>query len=579
MIDFAEIERLDFAASDSLSKLDSLLGEVAGYAETRSSAEIANILETKKKANPSLEKSLDPYIARFRALALPLLTDTHVAAVLGQVASIVADERVSLYERLRARLLVLPESRRAVFSQNALEQLRKSEQKLGPSTVAAWVRAFERVGGPKDTKQFFNLPEFKQLDDQTDHAVRHFVHVVTLLTETGAGSEPPAKTIIARAIRPAATPPKPPDNLPIAPSPSSSPSGRGRAVPAIPQPLASVPDRGPGLAAVMARLHQTSAASTEPSAVAHLTPEDHQEIAEHAERLSGLAVEPNVHAIVPEAVQNIINKAGLKFADEHLEQRFASIITSRLKGIRRPAEAVELLTRAIKIGGLGYDQALADRIINEANAVAERFHDRGEVKKIAEEQKLVNAPPMPLPPKVPEAPPPVYASTQPPATSPGLPPPFRPAIIGAPAAVRINEPPSPVALPPLPTAALRPVVSDRPQVSDIRGTSRLVGPVEELHNMTLVDYRRLGQTAVQCVRRVYEKIQRLGLESFSKKAEGIRAWRESEVYRLYLNIGQESLLANKAIRQIVGDRQTAGKPTLSEEEFMLVADLNKKLRF
>lgn len=131
----------------------------------------------------------------------------------------------------------------------------------------------------------------------------------------------------------------------------------------------------------------------------------------------------------------------------------------------------------------------------------------------------------------------------------------------------------------MPTAALRSAIADRPTVSDIRGTSRLVGPTEELRSMSLTDYRRLGPDAVSCVRRVYEKIQRLGKESFTKKAEGIRAWRESVVHQLYVAIGQESLLSGKSIREVIAAYQQSGQPTLTEEEFTYVADLNKKLRF
>lgn len=97
--------------------------------------------------------------------------------------------------------------------------------------------------------------------------------------------------------------------------------------------------------------------------------------------------------------------------------------------------------------------------------------------------------------------------------------------------------------------------------------------------MTLADFRRLGTDTVSSVRRVYEKIQRLGQESFTKKAEGIRAWRESETYQLYLAMGRESLLSSKSIVEVMRGQQAAGQPALSEDEFMLVADLNRKLRF
>ncbi len=97
--------------------------------------------------------------------------------------------------------------------------------------------------------------------------------------------------------------------------------------------------------------------------------------------------------------------------------------------------------------------------------------------------------------------------------------------------------------------------------------------------MTVADFRRYGPDPVACIRRVYEKIQRLGQESFTKRAGGISAWRQSDVYRLYISMGQESLLSSKPIRDIIIARQGTGQAALTEQEFMLVADLNRKLRF
>lgn len=131
----------------------------------------------------------------------------------------------------------------------------------------------------------------------------------------------------------------------------------------------------------------------------------------------------------------------------------------------------------------------------------------------------------------------------------------------------------------MPTAALRTAESERPWVADIKGLPRLTGPIEELKTMNVTDFRRLGPDPTASVRRVYDKIQRLGKESFTKKAEGIRAWRESDVYQLYVAMGQESLLTAKTIRDVIVSRQQGGQPSLSEQEFVLIADLNRKLRF
>jgi hypothetical protein len=96
--------------------------------------------------------------------------------------------------------------------------------------------------------------------------------------------------------------------------------------------------------------------------------------------------------------------------------------------------------------------------------------------------------------------------------------------------------------------------------------------------MSIIDFKRLGPDAVSSIRRVYEKIQRLGNESFTKRAEGIRAWRDSEIYRVYVDIGNEGLAKGKSVNDVIQSRQQQGLPTLTLEEFSLIADLHKKLR-
>ena len=97
--------------------------------------------------------------------------------------------------------------------------------------------------------------------------------------------------------------------------------------------------------------------------------------------------------------------------------------------------------------------------------------------------------------------------------------------------------------------------------------------------MTLTDYRRLGEDPIACIRRLYDKIQQLGKESFTRRAEGIKAWRESETYRLYVTMGQESLLSGKTVGDVIANRQQLGQPALAEQEYTLIADLNRKLRY
>ncbi len=125
----------------------------------------------------------------------------------------------------------------------------------------------------------------------------------------------------------------------------------------------------------------------------------------------------------------------------------------------------------------------------------------------------------------------------------------------------------------------RPTSTDRPKIEDIRTKTRVLGPVEELREMRLEDFRQLGTARASSVQKVYDKLELLREDSFSKYADGIKAWRDSAVNRLYLKMGGASMEKSKGIREIIEELSAAGQPYLSESEFNSVADLNKKIRF
>ena len=66
-------------------------------------------------------------------------------------------------------------------------------------------------------------------------------------------------------------------------------------------------------------------------------------------------------------------------------------------------------------------------------------------------------------------------------------------------------------------------------------------------------------------------------ESFVKKIQGIKAWQDSEISRLYVSLGEASLEEKKPITQIISERAQAGTPVLSAEELESIFELNQKL--
>jgi hypothetical protein len=243
------------------------------------------------------------------------------------------------------------------------------------------------------------------------------------------------------------------------------------------------------------------------------------------------------------------------FSDEVMAKRFETIAASRLKDIRTSKETQELFVRPPKIGGLGLEPGLAASVVTALEQAAGQIRD---TLPAVQPKTVTPAPEAPTPPKIPKSIPP--------------PPP---------------APPRPVPVVPVPPKRVIPIrersAGARPMMSDIRRPdvpTRLVGPIEELRNVTLDDFRQWGGgEASGSVRKVFEKIGLLGQESFSRRVEGVQAWRSSSVHALYLEMSRASLEQGKDVKDVVSSRQASGQPCLTEAEFHAIVDLNRQLRF
>lgn len=328
-------------------------------------------------------------------------------------------------------------------------------------------------------------------------------------------------------------------------------------------------------------------------------PEDEEEIENHQKNLSTFELSDTLG--VDEVINKIISKYNLAFDDDILKKRFYSIAGSRLKEIRTESDTLDLLTRSAKIGGLEYPADQAESIISDL---------REEIPRLLTLKTKEETPPnIPIPtpkealaaslkeeniftPVIEEEPKLTQATAESQKTGEEILPvnevSLKPAKTQAQALFekalsklreetalkneREREAP--------PIKIQRPEVSSqKPRLEDIKGKAKISGPVEELRMLTLNDFRRSGNDRVSAVRKVYDKISLLKEDTFSRFAAGIKAWRESEVYLLYLEMGRQSLEKAKTIREVVEERTALGQPCLTEKEFSDLADLNKELRF
>lgn len=118
----------------------------------------------------------------------------------------------------------------------------------------------------------------------------------------------------------------------------------------------------------------------------------------------------------------------------------------------------------------------------------------------------------------------------------------------------------------------------RPLLDGVRIAKKLTGPIEELSQMTLIEFRRLAETPDKATSEITKKVQLLEDESYERKMEGVNAWFKNEINRFYRLLGLMAMEENRNINEVIKERLVSGKPTLSIEEFDAVMKLNNQLR-
>ena len=171
--------------------------------------------------------------------------------------------------------------------------------------------------------------------------------------------------------------------------------------------------------------------------------------------------------------------------------------------------------------------------------------------------------------------------------SPGsfIKPPIASSVASAPAvssALKTTSQSAAVKIPVAPSLVNRPAPapsSPRPQMHDIKPVPKVMGPIEELQFLDLVNFRRLGKTPGDSTAKVFMKIKLLEKDGYDKMISGIQAWRQSPVNRLYLRLGQEAVARGVPFKEAIVIRQKSSQEYLSMEEIEAIVSLNSRLVF
>ncbi len=562
-----------------------------------------------KEQTTALPADLQIQKQRLQIIAIPLLSANELVSIFQKNLRPVLEFNVG--DRLKRRFVSLP-----LRDQDELKQNIQSALELNTlpfvsgvaSSPAAWIEQYNLRHGQysdflKNNVAYISLTKEEQL--KVERLMRLYQQISALSTSpAGIEDEMLVKDeqgkfqvlregrFIELNAEPVETPPIPSSNVqpvPSKPAISSSPVVTVPIAPTLPPRPPVLPRTDPQKPTTppitpvprpIMPQPRPSPASQNPTADFYFHREDEEEVNRFRTRLAD-ATTPS-GANIEQIADRLIRDFRLTFANDALRSRFVSIIVSRLKDVRDLIETKSMLMRPIEVGGIGLPETLVMQILSQVEEEILTLHSRP-AEPISQEK-----PPEPLPVKPREEPIAPPAIQTPPPAAPTVP--VRPPV---PPRLDIPKPMAAVRPTPIPprqtltsqpansgtTIVKRPVETTRPVMSDIKPPAKTVGPVEEIFRLTPDDYRRLGKTLAEANDKIAEKLDLLEEDSYLKRAEGVKAWKKNAVHRLYLEIGRESMERNMAISDVIRQRQEANRPTVTEEEFHAIADLNKRISF
>jgi hypothetical protein len=294
----------------------------------------------------------------------------------------------------------------------------------------------------------------------------------------------------------------------------------------------------------------------------------------------------------PEEIERV-----LKICDSRLPKNSVNVINS--SNFFAPAAAAAVT--AIPSARLDKIVASADNAKPGIEYNLKQAIASGQVKKISAPEKELDLPltataekivstekimpaaaPKTVPPIVNPIVPPVIHPIVPPIVHPIVPPivPARPIVAPTPRVAK--------SIPNIQTSPLRPIASSRPVavssssktiMHDVKPIPKVMGPIEELQFLDLLNFRRLGKTPAEITAKIFSKIKLLEAEGYDKMVAGVHAWRQSPVNRLYLKMGQEAMNKGITIKDFAAASEKDNKNYLKLEEIEAILVMNSKLVF
>lgn len=294
---------------------------------------------------------------------------------------------------------------------------------------------------------------------------------------------------------------------------------------------------------------------------------DTQEAQQWKEEIASIRAKKEVDE--KKAVDAILQSLAMEFSDDQ-KKKLSDIISSRIKNIRDAVDTRLVLGRPVESGGLG----LSGEDASEVSVTIERYLK--EPLPDASESNVENVPP-PAPADVAQkdanALEDIFSDKQ-----------VDKITDEQHENVTVEKSVEPK---PIKTDRIQPVPqpSDNRKPGDIptfglkeKREAGLVGPIEELQQVTIEDWRSLYKSIDEAVEKTKEQLRTLKGESFKEMIRGINAWKKGNIMKLYAAVGAESVNDHMTIAENAEMHKGKNQSYLTEEEFHAIMDFNKDLR-
>src|SRR3989339_143418 len=323
------------------------------------------------------------------------------------------------------------------------------------------------------------------------------------------------------------------------------------------------------------------------------SPEDEEEVKNLAQALQHTDKREDHKSNLKNQVLNIMNQMNISFSSDDVKARCEKAINTYLRGVRNKIDTRQTLARAVHLGGVGLQEEEIDKIFsisvkvkvdgqelkvykteNQKKLVtpeeAVEIRDKTNNNDKAEQVQVKNIEILNSVKKETDK-----QEDLSPREKIALQPTNEPRIEISP----VSEHSEMVGGGNIASVRKMSAGDGKVKMEDVKFVPKLLGPIEELKEIDLVNFRRLDSDPNKAIFKINNKIKFLEEESFAKRLAGIKAWRQSKINTLYLNMGRESINIQKPIEDIINIRKNNNQEYLTIEEFSAVMDLNKGLRF